>query len=108
MSNTGADQWLGRAVERLRGALDPELVILFGSRARGTATRRSDIDLLVVWETDESPLDRIGHLLGLLSDSPWPLEVLAYTPSELQRLRDRPFLRGVLREGEVLYERRAA
>ncbi len=96
------------AVERLRGALDPELVVLFGSRARGTATRRSDLDLLVVWETDQPPMDRIGYRLGLLSDSPWPVEVLAYTPSELERVRDRPFLRGVLQEGRVLYERRAA
>ena len=33
----------------------PQRVILFGSRARGEATRDSDIDLLVVVDDDKSP-----------------------------------------------------
>ncbi len=103
-----ADEWLAAAVQRLRAALDPELVVLFGSRARGTATRRSDLDLLIVWETQEPHLARIGRVLQLLADSPWPLEVIAYTPRELEARRHSPFMRTILNEGKVLYERRAA
>ena len=103
-----AEAWLDEAVLRLRAELDPELVLLFGSRARGTATRRSDLDLLIVWNTQEPHLARIGRVLHLLSDSPWPVEVIAYTPQELEAKRSSPFVRGILNEGKVLYERRAA
>ncbi len=84
------------------------LVLMFGSRARGTSTRKSDLDLLVVWETDQPPLERIGRVLRLLADSPWPVEVIAYTPSELKVRQHSPFLRKIVAEGIVLYERRAA
>src|SRR6266403_1857798 len=42
---------LDRVVEYFR----PQRVILFGSRARGEATRDSDIDLLVVVDDDTPP-----------------------------------------------------
>jgi predicted nucleotidyltransferase len=48
-SKTHDRSWLKEAARRLRDDLDLELVLLFGSRARGTATRKSDMDLLVVW-----------------------------------------------------------
>ena len=38
-------------------------MILFGSRARGEATRDSDIDLLVIVD-DETPLDKLGWNVG--------------------------------------------
>ena len=41
----------------------PQRVILFGSRARGEATRDSDIDLLVIVD-DETPLDKLGWNVG--------------------------------------------
>jgi predicted nucleotidyltransferase len=97
--------WLDAAVTRLRAAFDPSLVLLFGSRARGTATRRSDLDLLVVCNTDEPPLERIGRVLRLLQDSPWPVEPVVLTPEELEAMSHRPFIRRILAEGRVLYER---
>lgn len=103
-----ATPWLGQAVERLRRVLDPELILLFGSRARGSATRKSDLDLMLVMRTDLPALARIERVLRLLADSPWPVEAIVYTPEELQRMAHTPFVRRVLKEGRVLYERRAA
>ncbi len=100
--------WLDAAVQRLRERLDPELILLFGSRARGSATRRSDLDLLLVLDTEAPPLARIGQVLEVLADSPWPVEAIVYTPAEFAARADTPFLRRLLREGRVLYERRAA
>jgi uncharacterized protein len=57
-------QWLDTAVAQIKAALNPEQIILFGSWARGTASRRSDIDLLIIWETSAPPLDRIGIVLS--------------------------------------------
>jgi uncharacterized protein len=99
--------WLGQAVQHLETTLSPQQVILFGSFARGTASRTSDIDLLVVWETTLPALERIGRVLTLLKDAPRPLEVVVYTPREFRERQGLPFLRTILQEGKVLYESRA-
>ena len=97
--------WLDTATARLVRTFDPDLILLFGSRARGTATRRSDLDLLIACDTTEPPLCRIGRVLSLLSDSPWPVEALVYTSQELAAIAHRPFVRRILSEGRLLYER---
>ena len=97
--------WLPTAVERLQQALQPQAIWLFGSHARGTATRRSDLDLLLVWETSLPILERIGQVLELLADAPCAVEPLCYTPDELERIRDRPFIRSILADRQVLHER---
>ncbi|MDB9525158.1 nucleotidyltransferase domain-containing protein [Oscillatoria sp. CS-180] len=105
MTPQSTEIWLGYAVKKLQQALDPEQILLFGSWARGTATRHSDIDLFVVWACNLSPLDRISQVLALLADAPYPVEVIVYTPDELTQRRDRPFIQQILSEGKVLYER---
>jgi predicted nucleotidyltransferase len=97
--------WLDLAVARLRQAIAPERIILFGSWARGTATRRSDLALSIVWDCDLPPLDRIGQVLSLLSDSPHAVDVIVYTPNKLRRCQERRFIRQLLAAGLVLYER---
>ncbi|WP_018112047.1 nucleotidyltransferase domain-containing protein [Thermus igniterrae] len=97
--------YLEEAARRLKGALDLEALYPFGSHARGTADRRSDLDLLVVARTDLPPLARIGLVLELLHDAPLPVEALVLTPEELAERRELPFLQGVLREARPIYER---
>lgn len=104
MNSQAIQPWLAQAVEKLETTLHPEKVILFGSWARGTATRRSDIDLFVVWNCDLSPLQRIDTVLRLLADAPYPVEAVVYTSDELAQRCDRPFIRQLLREGEILHE----
>ena len=59
-------------------------VILFGSLARGDDTRRSDLDLLVVMETDAAFLDRYDRLLPkIVREVPGrDVDLLIYTPEE--------------------------
>lgn len=97
--------WLAQAIDRLQQAFPLEQIILFGSWARGTASRRSDLDLFIVWDTDYLPLERINRILVLLQDAPLPIEVMVYTPDELKQRQYSPFIRRVLQEGRVLYER---
>lgn len=99
------EAYLAQATERLREALDLEALYLFGSHARGTADRRSDLDLLVVARTPLPPLARLELVLNLLADAPLPVEPLVLTPEELAERRELPFLKGVLREAKPLYER---
>lgn len=105
LSPSALADWLDIALPRLCQHLDPERIVLFGSWARGSATRRSDIDLFLVWNCDLAPLERIGQVLTLLMDAPAPLDVIVYTPGELARCADRPFIRQLLAEGKTLYER---
>ena len=47
------DKVLNEIVRRLVEAVDPDRIILFGSRARGDARPDSDIDLLIIKDTDQ-------------------------------------------------------
>ncbi len=80
-------------------------VILFGSYAAGRRDLLTDLDLLVVMET---PLDFVSRAVDLMQrlHIEAPVDLLVYTPEEMERMRDRPFLRHALATGKVLYERR--
>lgn len=80
--------------------------ILFGSVARGEASRRSDIDLILIQRTTKRFLDRYdGILRDLNRESPGPaVDVLIYTPGEFERIGKRGFIARAVREGKVLFE----
>jgi len=87
---------------------DPNVlaVYLFGSFARGTAVPGSDVDLLIVLDTDERPpRDRIPDYLP--DAFPVGVDVIPWTRSELAaRLAQGDRLaRTVLTEGEILLDR---
>ena len=59
--------------------------VAFGSYARGVADAWSDLDLVIVMETDLPRLER-GRLLDDLYDTlPVSLDILVYTPAEFER-----------------------
>ncbi len=94
-----------KVVVELAVANHATLALLFGSFARGTATRHSDVDLIFVEETDLRFLDRIGRYFDPLVDQlKTGVEVLVYTPFEFEGMSDGLFLQKVLKEGAVLYE----
>ncbi|MGD0129965.1 MAG: nucleotidyltransferase domain-containing protein [Terriglobia bacterium] len=85
----------------------PRRIILFGSSARGEATPESDLDLFVEMETHARPPERAIEVSSVFGLRPWSLDVVVYTPEEVQRLRK---INGTLvsvieAEGKVLYER---
>jgi len=72
-----------KLIEQLK-PLDPELVIICGSLARGKFVENlSDVDLLIVSEKFKSmnPLKRIPFVLQYI-DLNLPVDVVCYTPSE--------------------------
>jgi predicted nucleotidyltransferase len=86
---------------------DVERAILFGSFAAGRQSARSDVDLLLVVRTSDRFFDRYTGILADLQ-SVFPdrdVEVLIYTPGELEAMSQRVFVARVLREGKVIYER---
>lgn len=99
---------LNRYVTLLRETYDPQAVWVFGSMATGTVHEWSDIDLVVVKETNQRFLERTKEVLQLLQPKVG-LDVLVYTPDEFQQLcQERAFMRDeIVNKGKVLYERRA-
>lgn len=99
---------LPTAVERIVRELSPARVVLFGSYAYGTPTPDSDVDLLIVWETQAPKSERSWAVSRLLIPRPFPVDILVRTPQEVeQALASGDLLmREIVERGKVLYERR--
>lgn len=81
--------------------------IVFGSFARGEPSRHSDVDMLVIWQTEKRFFDRHEGLYGALQEviPGRGIDLLIYTPQELAQMQQRMFIKDALREGVVIYER---
>ena len=95
-------------VDKLRREYQPSKIILFGSYAYGQPDRDSDIDLLIIKDTHERPIDRRVAVAGIASDPRRliPLETIVLTPKEVRERLEigDQFLREILDKGEVLHE----
>jgi predicted nucleotidyltransferase len=93
-------------VARIVRVVQPNKIILFGSRGRGDARRDSDIDLLVVAPSTEPRYRRAVPLYGALSDIIVPMDIMVYSPEEVEEWSQVPqaFVTTAVREGQVLYE----
>ena len=83
-------------------------VILFGSYAYGKPRPSSDVDLLVVIETNLTPREQRLAISRALSPKPFGIDIIARTPAdlELRIAQGDYFLRDIVRKGKVIYERR--
>ena len=88
-------------------AANAERVILFGSYARGQASEHSDVDLLIIAESELPRFKRSRELYKLFQPYPFGMDLLVYTPEEVERGKKTAvsFVSRVLREGKTLYER---
>jgi Predicted nucleotidyltransferases len=95
------DDIVGRVVARLR----PERVIVFGSYAKGTATRTSDLDLFVVKDTDLPMAHRGEQLAPVLATTLIPVDVHVYTPEEVTEYAkdEYSFVSSVLSTGRTAF-----
>jgi uncharacterized protein len=79
---------------------------LFGSLSRGTGTSKSDVDLMIVTDTQKRFFDRYDdfeNIQKILSDR--SVDMLIYTSDELSRISHRAFIKDILEQGTILYER---
>lgn len=98
---------LPAVVQRIVQALRPERIVLFGSHAYGTPTPHSDVDLLVVMESEAGLLERHLTVSRLLRPRPFPVDILVRTPTEIRSALQAhdSFIQEILARGKILYER---
>ena len=82
---------------------DPSIkkIILFGSVARGEVHRGSDLDLIIIQETDKKFLSRLEPFYR---DARVAMDILVYTPEEFAAMSEGVFLKNALQDGVVIYE----
>lgn len=93
--------------EEIRRKYRPEKIILFGSAAKGEFEEGSDLDFFIIKETKLPRHRRPLEIYQFLDDRVLPIDFIIYTPEEFKErlsLGDF-FIKRILKEGEVLYER---
>ncbi len=100
------DRLLQEIVTRIRRIGRPTQIILFGSRARGKARPSSDYDVLVIQHSEQPRYQRSAPFYAALADLPAEVEVLVYTPAEVEEWSgvSQAFVTTAVREGRLLYE----
>ena len=105
------DKLLDQMVQAIVAEVDPEQVILFGSRARGDAREDSDVDLVVVeaepFGKTRSRRLEAARVYEAVAGFDALTDILIYSRDEVDHWRDsvNHVLARALREGMVLYER---
>lgn len=92
------------ALEELMVRHHPEGLWLFGSWARGSASRRSDVDLLVMGLADRRLLDAYDAVLEALQPCRLPVQPLVASLALLRKHGDAPFWRSVKAEAIPLLQ----
>ncbi|PSQ99911.1 MAG: hypothetical protein BRD48_02765 [Bacteroidetes bacterium QS_9_68_14] len=92
--------------EALARRMEPACIVLFGSYAEGAPGARSDLDLLVVVETDRPPRERKIPFYDTIREAPCPTDVIVRTPAEVRRWIGTPnhIVTEAFEKGTVLYE----
>jgi predicted nucleotidyltransferase len=99
---------VSQIVDKIVIEYQPKKIILFGSYAYGEPNEDSDIDLLIVKNTDKRPIDRwieVKRLLRGISQTT-PISPLVYTEKEIEErnaIKDF-FIEEILEKGEILYK----
>lgn len=105
---TGNAEIITKIVNKIKSEYQPEKIILYGSYAYGKPDRNSDIDLLIIKETDERPIDRriqvrkIADIRLAIAFSPFVM-----TSKEIKYCLNRgdQFIEEIMNKGKVLYEK---
>ena len=91
-------------IQRVVEVAQPQRIILFGSAMRGTMTRHSDVDLLIVKEGGDADLR--ARIYEKLYGVRVAVDAIVVSPADLERYKDSHALiiKPALQEGRVVYE----
>ena len=79
--------------------------VVFGSFARKTESRKSDLDLMIIVPTKNRFFERYESFNEIYELIKGPaIDMLIYTPEEFKNISHRSFIQRVLKEGSTIYE----
>ncbi|HXJ91994.1 MAG TPA: nucleotidyltransferase domain-containing protein [Terriglobia bacterium] len=98
---------LEEAVRRILATGAPLRIVLFGSHARGEAGPTSDLDLLIIEESNLPRYKRAARYLRALVGVFPAKDVVVWTPQEVEAWSRVPgaFITTAIREGTTVYAR---
>ena len=76
--------------ERIVDAVNPEKIILFGSYAYGKPTKDSDLDILVIMNSELPGYKRSVPIYKALAGILIPKDIIVYTPQEVEEWDEVP------------------
>jgi predicted nucleotidyltransferase len=87
----------------------PEKIILFGSYASGTPTPDSDLDFLVVMESNEPARLRSVPIRLMFRPVPCAMDILVFTPDEVKKWNGATnhIITEAFLDGRVVYDNRS-
>ena len=97
---------INEVVTRIATKFNPDKIILFGSYANGTPNEDSDLDLLIIKDTDLPKHKRSFDIQKSLIGSMIPMDILVYTSKEFDSEKSNKcsFLNSAMKTSIVLYE----
>lgn len=106
MASLANDIILKKIVDRIVNLVNPDKIILFGSRATGKATKDSDYDVCVLKKNaNKRKLTDILYGVGL--NVGVPVDMIVTTPNQLEKNKDKWYFvyHDIFNEGKVIYEK---
>jgi predicted nucleotidyltransferase len=102
------ESYLKNIVAKIINNFDPDKIILFGSYAYGHPTGDSDMDIMIVMDTDEKPHKRAVSVRKVLKGIGIPKDIIVKTPEEFERFKDivGTIVYPAAHKGRIIYERR--
>jgi len=98
------DQKLQLIISQLK-PYDPQKIILFGSRAKGTANEESDWDIAIVKDTDKPFTDRIVEASRMV-DTDEAIDFFVFTQNEIEKYKDiNLVVNAIATQGKIVYEK---
>ena len=97
---------LDKIVDRIVSRFSPNKIIIFGSAANGTAGTDSDVDILIIMDTELSYHRRSGPIRAAMRGIPVATDMMVLTPREYEKLKDdgSSFASEISRTGVTAYE----
>jgi len=98
---------INEVVNKIIENYNPEKIILFGTYAKGTQSEHSDLDLLIIKDSNLPRYKRARQVWKYLWGSMVPMDIIVYTNKEFNEDKDVrfTFINNVHRTGKVLYEK---
>ncbi|MCX8010110.1 MAG: nucleotidyltransferase domain-containing protein [Ignavibacteria bacterium] len=92
-------------VERITSNFDVKKVILFGSYANGKPDENSDLDLLIIMNTNKRPIRQRYEIYRTLTPIHFALDIIVRKEEEIKKRISQGdwFLKEIIESGKILY-----